>query len=78
MIQPLPILGKSRYLHIRLPRFNCQFCPKMPPTPLQSSWRNRKSAYTVGFEKYLLKSLINSIVSDVSRKEGMGEGVISR
>jgi transposase len=78
MIQHLPILGKASYLHIRLPRFKCQSCPKTPTTTLQPSWRNRKSAYTVDFEKYLLKSLINSTISDVSRKEGIGEGVISR
>jgi transposase len=77
-IQHLPILGKACYLHIRLPRFKCQSCPKNPTTTLQPSWRNRKSAYTIDFEKYLLKSLVNSTISDVSHKEGIGEGVISR
>ena len=77
-IQHLPILGKECYLHIRLPRFKCKSCPKNPTTTLQLPWRDRNSAYTVEFEKYLLKSLINSTISDVSRKEGIGEGVISR
>jgi transposase len=77
-IQHLPILGKECYLHIRPPRFKCKSCPKTPTTTLQIPWRNRNSAYTVNFEKYLLKSLINSTISDVSRKEGIGEGVISR
>lgn len=77
-VQHLPILGKACYLHIRLPRFRCESCPKKPTTTLQPVWRHRNSAYTVDFEEYLLKSLINSTISDVSRKEGIGEGVISR
>ena len=77
-IQHLPILGKDCYLHIRLPRFKCKSCPKTPTTTLQPNWRNQNSAYTIDFEKYLLKSLINSTISDVSYKEGIGEGVIRR
>lgn len=77
-VQHLPILGKECHLHFQLPRFTCESCPKRPTTTLQTAWRNRNSSYTVDFEDYLLKSLINSTISDVSRKEGIGEGVISR
>lgn len=77
-IQHLPILGKACYLHIKLPRFRCDDCPKKPTTTLQPIWRRRNSAYTTDFEAYILKSLVNSTVSDVSRKEGLGEGVVSR
>ena len=67
-IQHLPILGKDCYLHICLPRFKCKSDPKTPTTTLQPNWRNQNSAYTIDFEKYLLKSLINSTISDVSYK----------
>ena len=77
-IQHLPILGKGCYLHIKLPRFMCDHCPKKTTTTLQPNWRRRNSAYTTDFEEYIMKSLINSTVSDVSRKEGIGEGVVSR
>jgi transposase len=77
-IQHLPILEKDCYLHTRLSHFKCTSCPKTPTTTLQPSWRNQNSSYTIGFEKYLLTSLINSTISDVSRKEGIGEGVITR
>lgn len=77
-VQHLPILGKACHLHLRLPRFRCKSCPNKPTTTLQPSWRRRNSAYTTDYEHYLLKSLINSTISDVSRKERIGEGVLSR
>lgn len=77
-VQHLPILGKACHLHLQLPRFRCKVCPHKPTTTLQPSWRKRNSAYTTDYEQYLLKSLINSTMSDVSRKEGIGEGVLSR
>lgn len=77
-VQHLPILGKECHLHVKLPRFRCDACPKTPTTTLQPAWRRRNSAYTTDFETYLLKSLMNSTVSDVSLKEGIGEGVITR
>lgn len=77
-IQHLPILGKACYLRIKLPRFRCNDCPKKPTTTCQPIWRRRNSAYTTDFEAYILKSLVNSTVSDVSRQEGLSEGVVSR
>jgi len=77
-IQHLPILGKECHLHIQLPRFKCDACANHPTTTLQPVWRRRNSAYTTDFEKYLLRSLINSTLSDVSRKENVNEGIISR
>lgn len=77
-IQHLPILGKECHLHLQLPRFRCDACPSKPTTTLQPVWRRRNSAYTTDFEKYLLRSLMNSTLSDVSRQENIGEGVITR
>lgn len=77
-VQHLPILGRECHLHVQLPRFRCDACPKKPTTTLQPAWRRRNSVYTIDFEKYLLKSLMNSTISDVSLKEGIGEGVITR
>ena len=77
-VQHLPILGRECHLHVQLPRFRCDACPKKPTTTLQPAWRRRNSAYTTDFETYLLKSLMNSTLSDVSLKEGIGEGVITR
>ena len=77
-IRHLPILGKKCYLHIKLPRYQCDSCPKQPKTTQQVSWRRYNSSNSKDFENYILKSLVNSTVSDVSRKENIGEGVVSR
>ena len=77
-IRHLPILGKACYLHIRLPRYECETCHKNPKTTQQVLWKNYNSSNTKDFEKYILDSLVNSTISDVSRKERIGEGVISR
>jgi transposase len=77
-IRHLPIFEKECYLHIKLPRYQCDSCHKQPKTTQQVSWRRYNSSNSKDFENYILKSLVNSTVSDVSRKENIGEGVVSR
>jgi transposase len=77
-IRHLPILGKACYLYIRLPRYECPKCHKNPKTTQQLPWRNYNSSNTKDFEKYLLDSLVNSTIMDVSRKENVSEGVVQR
>lgn len=77
-VRHLPILGQACYIAIRLPRFQCEHCPKRPTTTHQPSWRERKSAYTKAYEQHLLKALIGSTTSEVCRQEGIGEGCLSR
>lgn len=77
-VRHLPILDQACYLHIRLPRFRCDHCPKRPTTTHQPSWRTRKSAYTKAYEQHLLRSLIGSTVSEVCRQEVISDGALSR
>jgi len=77
-IRHLPILGKKCYLHIRLPRYECEHCKKNPKTTVQLPWRRYNSAYTQAFEEHILNALTNNTMSDVSRKEGISEGRIKR
>lgn len=77
-IRHLPILGKACYLYIRLPRYECESCHKNPKTTQQLLWRAYNSSNTIDFEKYILDSLINSTLSDVTRKENVSEGTVSR
>lgn len=77
-IRHLPILGKECYLYIKLPRFQCIDCHKHPTTTQQLSWKIYKSGYTKAFEQYILQALMGSTLSDVSFKEGISEGCISR
>ena len=74
----MPILGKECYLHIRLPRYECEHCKKNPKTTAQLPWRRYNSAYTKVFEEHILNALMNSTMSDVSRKENISEGRIKR
>lgn len=77
-IRHLPILGKECYLHIRLPRYECEHCKKHPKTTGQLPWRRYNSAYTKAFEEHILNALMNNTISDVSRKERISEGKIKR
>jgi len=77
-IRHLPILGKKCYLHIRLPRYECEHCKKNPKTTAQLPWRRYNSSYTKAFEEHILNMLINNTISDVSYKENISEGRIKR
>jgi len=77
-LRHLPIFGKECYLYIRLPRYECTSCKKNPKSTQQLPWRAYNSSNTIAFEKYILDSLVNSTFSDVSRKENVSEGVVSR
>ena len=77
-LRHLPILGNECYLHIKLPRYECESCKKSPKTTAQLPWRRYNSSCTKAFEEEILKSLVNHTMSDVSRKENISEGKIKR
>ena len=77
-IRHLPIFGKECYIHIRLPRFECEHCRKNPKTTAQLEWRRYNSSCTKAFEEHILNTLTNSTMSDVSWKENISEGKIKR
>lgn len=67
----LPILGKETYIEITPRRGRCEDCDDNPTTTEQLDWYTAKSKMTKPFEHHLLFELINSTVSDVSRKENV-------
>ena len=67
----LPILGKETYIEIIPRRGICPTCDDHPTTTEQLDWYTAKSKMTKPFEHHLLFELINSTVSDVSRKENV-------
>jgi transposase len=81
-LRHLPILGKKTYIEITPLRGICPYCSKSPTTTQQASWYERKSPHTKAYERYILLSIINSTVTDVSIKEDLGyhaiEGIIDR
>ena len=75
-IQHLPIFEKPVYLEIVPSRYICEHCDDGPTTTEQYDWVDRNASITKGLEDYILRSLINSTVQDVSIKSGLGYKVI--
>jgi transposase len=71
-LRHLPVFGKTTYIEITPPRGICSDCDKNPTSTQLASWYARKSPHTKAYEKYILLSLINSTITDVSIKEGLG------
>lgn len=67
----LPILGKETYIEITPRRGICTDCDDSPTTTERLGWYERSSKMTKPYEQNLLFELVNSTVSDVSRKEGI-------
>jgi transposase len=81
-LRHLPIFGYSTYIIIKPKRGKCSNCDGNPTTSQRLSWYEYKSRNTKAYEDYLLLSLINSTISDVSLKEDIGyksvEGIVER
>jgi transposase len=86
-IRHLSILGRPTYIRLRPKRYNCTGCArrkkkKKVTSSQQLSWHKPNSPYTRPYEEYVLLQLVNSTITDVSIKEGLGydavEGIIER
>lgn len=82
LLKHLSILGHQVYIRIKPVRYQCEYCDDKTTSTEQSCWYNRRSKFTKAYEEYLMKLLINSSLTDVSRKEGVTyddiEGVLNR
>ena len=81
-LRHLPIFGKDVYIRIRMPKYQCTDCDDNPTTTQRVSWFEPKSGHTKAFEKHILLACVNSTISDVSIREGVGYeaimGIIER
>jgi Transposase and inactivated derivatives len=81
-LRHLPILEKPVWLKIKPKRYQCPYCDNGPTTTQACSWYDSKSPHTKAYEQSLLRDLINSTITDVSMKRGIGEaaveGIINR
>lgn len=81
-LRHLPILDKTVWLKIKPKRYQCSDCDNGPTTTQTCSWYDSKSPHTKAYEQWLLRDLINSTITDVSMKRGIGkaavEGIINR
>jgi transposase len=81
-LRHLPIFDKPVWLKIKPKRYQCPYCDNGPTTTQTCSWYDSKSPHTKAYEQWLLRDLINSTITDVSMKRGIGEaaveGIINR
>lgn len=81
-LRHLPILGRKTFIRICPKRYQCSYCDGQPVTTQQAAWYNRRSPHTKAYETHVLLNLVNSTVTDVSRREALGYeavmGIIDR
>ena len=71
-LRHLPILGQETTIAIRPRRAQCPSCQHNPTTTQQLKWYEQRSPHTKAYDRYLMKQLIGSTVTDVSLKENLG------
>jgi len=75
-LRHLPILDRPVYIELQPKRYRCPYCEDHPTTTQRCDWYRPKSPYTLAYEQYILRELINSTAVDVSRKQGLTEEAI--
>ncbi|MGI9250858.1 MAG: ISL3 family transposase, partial [Pseudohongiellaceae bacterium] len=77
-LRHLPILGHKTFIEIMPRRGICKKCDKGPTTTQTLSWYKPKSRCTHAYEDYLLLSMVNSTLADVSIREGISDTAIQQ
>jgi transposase len=77
-IRHLPVFGMKTFIEITPRRGKCPYCDDNPTSTEQPDWYKYKSRNTKAYENYLMMSLINSTIQDVSIKEDVGYHVVER
>jgi transposase len=75
-VQHTSILDKKVYLKIKSVRYECENCGST--TTEQYDWCERNAKVTKALEEYIMRSLINSTIQDVSKKEKISYKTIVR
>lgn len=75
-VRHLPVLDTPVYLRIKPVRYQCEHCDDHPVTTEKYDWCDQKAGITRSLEEYLMRSLINSTIEDVSKKERIGYRVV--
>ena len=75
-IRHLSIFDQPVYLEIKPIRYQCENCDDTPTTTEQYDWVERNATTTNKMEEYILRSVVNSTIQDVSIKDAIGYRVI--
>ena len=68
-VRYLSVFGHPTYLRYRPKRFRCEYCDGQPTTSQRLDWHEPNSPNTFAYEQHILLQLVNTTVTDVSRKE---------
>ncbi|PIZ33564.1 MAG: hypothetical protein COY39_02420 [Alphaproteobacteria bacterium CG_4_10_14_0_8_um_filter_37_21] len=75
-VRHLSVFDKAVYLKIRVIRYQCESCDDGPKTSEKYDWMEQKSKTTKGLDEYISRQLINSTITDVSKKERLPYRVV--
>ena len=75
-LRHLPILGHHVYIRLRPKRYECPDCGGKTTTQ-KLDWYASKSPHTKAYDQHMMLQLVNSTVTDVSRKEDIGYGAVT-
>jgi len=75
-LRHLPILDRRVFIEIEPKRYRCPYCEGNPTTTQRCAWYTPNRPHTKAYEKMVLRELINSTLTDVSSKQGIGEEAI--
>lgn len=78
IVEHTKILERKCYLKIKPVRYKCKYCDDNPTTTEQYDWCDRNAKVTKAMEEYIMRSLINSTIQDVSKKEQINYKTILR
>lgn len=70
-VRHLPVFGHRVYLRFRPKRYACPDCEDQTTTQ-ELDWYPQRSPHTDAYDEHLMRQLINSTITDVSRKEEHG------
>ena len=77
LVRHLSILDTPVYLRITPIRYSCEYCDDHPTTTEQYDWCDRNSSTTKGLDDYIMRSLINSTIEDVAKKDQIGQKIMA-
>jgi transposase len=75
-LRHLPLFEMPVWIKIRPKRYQCFSCTNHPTSIQECSWYDSKSPHTKAYEQWMLRDLINSTITDVSMKRGIGEAAV--
>lgn len=76
-LRHLPLFEVPVWIEIRPKRYRCPHCEGGPTTTQSTTWYYRRSPNTKAYEQWLLRILVNTTVSDVSRKLNLSEASVT-